>query len=474
MPPPKKNGTGHSGRLTLNYDSVGHKLSTAVVRVGLARVHNRGIETMEYDFLIKTQTDKSIFENVAEALESAGLKYNLSARLVTHTTETYNPDSGQRNAQLDEVLQANSELVTSFTVTFEESMQFTIQRNRNERTTACKFRPTVEQRQMDAVWKSKNWMPLILDLRTRLVAVDSQAYSETILGKELADHYTRRDEELEKLRSMVEKATENLAKHQKEVSKTIAENEKRHREQQAKRDAEKDREVTALKDELEQSQEHFAYQKSLFDDRHNVHVRRELRGEWHKRIESRFTDFKLTADTQKMRKPVSNAVMWGLGLSSLLVIASIVSIGIGAYTDNPNWYYVSVIKGAVGGVAFFSLLSYYLHWQNSWLEKHAKAEFSHLQMALDIDRASWVVEMALEWNKEGNQPVPGDLLARLTRNMFAADGDGEPRQRKSDDFLLTLLGASSKCEVGVAGNKVTLDRRGCKEIAKEVGKADDV
>jgi hypothetical protein len=429
---------------------------------------------MEYNFYIAIQNDSSIFDTVCGALESLGLNFTVKLNLVTNVSEDFDPTSGITNENIETVLAAKSELVKVFTFSLRNQMTVSINRNHSDKDgnytgTLCALKHSGERQAAAIEFQSVEWLKLIQDLRTNLVAVDSRAYTDAILGPEISEHYKRRDEELEKLYSMVATATENLAKHQREVDKTIAANEKRYREEQAKRDGEKDNEVAALKAQLNDKQAALQERESQLDDRQNVHVRRELRGQWHERIEKRFTDFKLTADTQKMREPVTRAVFGGLVLSSFLVIASIASIGVGAYTQNTNWFYLSLVKGAIGGVAFFSLLSYYLHWQNGWLEKHAKAEFNHLQMALDIDRASWVVEMALEWNKEGNQPVPEDLLARLTRNMFATDGDGDPKQRKSDDFLLTLLGASSKFEVDVAGNKVTLNRRGCKEIVKEVG-----
>jgi hypothetical protein len=54
---------------------------------------------------------------------------------------------------------------------------------------------------------------------------------------------------------------------------------------------------------------------------------------------------------------------------------------------------------------------------------HASAEFLLKQFELDIDRASWVVETAMEWHRDQQAEIPAPLLEGITRNLFSDRGD---------------------------------------------------
>ena len=61
-------------------------------------------------------------------------------------------------------------------------------------------------------------------------------------------------------------------------------------------------------------------------------------------------------------------------------------------------------------------------------------------MELDIDRASWFVEMAFEWKDEKDEAIPDALIERLTQGLFAEPG-GEPPVEPSESLIHALLGA---------------------------------
>jgi hypothetical protein len=48
----------------------------------------------------------------------------------------------------------------------------------------------------------------------------------------------------------------------------------------------------------------------------------------------------------------------------------------------------------------------------------ADEEFRLKRISLDVDRAIWVVETALEW-QEQKQTIPPQLLEQLSRDLFA-------------------------------------------------------
>jgi hypothetical protein len=61
-------------------------------------------------------------------------------------------------------------------------------------------------------------------------------------------------------------------------------------------------------------------------------------------------------------------------------------------------------------------------------------------MELDIERASWLVELALEWNNETKNPIPTELLEKLSSSLFTYE-DGQPSDMNPLESLRTgLLG----------------------------------
>ena len=125
----------------------------------------------------------------------------------------------------------------------------------------------------------------------------------------------------------------------------------------------------------------------------------------------------------------------------------------------------------MGAIALVALVIYYIRWNDLWFRQHADEEFRLKRLDLDIDRASWVVEMALEWSAEKNTGIPQELIDRLTRNLFEGGGLSGEAKHPSQDLASALLGASSGLCIRVPGlGEIQLDRRGIrrfKEAANE-------
>ena len=79
------------------------------------------------------------------------------------------------------------------------------------------------------------------------------------------------------------------------------------------------------------------------------------------------------------------------------------------------------IRQVVLGLAFGSTSVFYIRWSNRWFERHAKEEFRLKRYEIDLDRASWLVEMALEWKAEKGTEIPDSLLDKLANNLYAED-----------------------------------------------------
>ena len=82
-------------------------------------------------------------------------------------------------------------------------------------------------------------------------------------------------------------------------------------------------------------------------------------------------------------------------------------------------------------------------WNDQWFRQHANQEFRFQQLALDVDRAGYAVEMLMEWQEEKGSEMPAVLVDRLTTGLFT-DQTTEARVRHpTEDVTSALLKASS-------------------------------
>ena len=129
---------------------------------------------------------------------------------------------------------------------------------------------------------------------------------------------------------------------------------------------------------------------------------------------------------------------------------------------------VVAIKGLTLTALAGGIFVWYLRWLNHWSSRHADGEFQLRQTELDIDRASWVVETALEWKNSQQSAIPDSLLSSISRNLFQKPGEFDERDGPSaaDQLASALLGEASKVKLNIGGNEVELTRQGIKRASK--------
>jgi hypothetical protein len=88
--------------------------------------------------------------------------------------------------------------------------------------------------------------------------------------------------------------------------------------------------------------------------------------------------------------------------------------------------------------------------------------------SLTINRASWVVEVALEWREQKESELPQELLAQLSNNLFA-DSRTMNESHNGENLLATILGAGSQLKATASGGaELQTGRRGLRTISKKV------
>lgn len=247
-----------------------------------------------------------------------------------------------------------------------------------------------------------------------------------------------------------------------DARKRSLDEEVRSRQEELEQRAESER------DRLDERQAELDAFKRDLDDRSNTFARRDLHKSLKARIADRAKKFEITPETKSSRTPIHIGVIGGITL--LVVLIFYYSGGIpAAVATNNIWAIVAAsIKPALLTVALLGLLTWYLRWMNRWFERYADAEFSLKQFELDIDRASWVVETALEWKQFQDVPMPQHLLENISRNLFSRSDKDESADMHPADFLASaILGRASGVNLKVPGAELTFTGKDIKKLQND-------
>ncbi len=220
-----------------------------------------------------------------------------------------------------------------------------------------------------------------------------------------------------------------------------------------------------LREELAVKETALSDRQKELDDRDNMHARRGLRSDLKRRLQEHATRFQLTGETRRLRLPVHAAVLLAL---LLFVIAIGYSWALLAKTPGDIGL---MVKSGVLTVAALGVLAWYLRWMNRWFEQHADAEFNLKQFELDIDRASWVVETAMEWRASQHGVIPTSLLESISRNLFFRQDRIRDEEMHPADYLASaLLGNASKARIKLGDAELDYNRGALKKAASTVEK----
>ena len=265
--------------------------------------------------------------------------------------------------------------------------------------------------------------------------------SRTIQGlsKEQSQLQALHESMLERLETTATTLVENLAEYGQQLQTRFQENEASRIEEFQRHKENLNEEYEAKDNALKERERELNARTEEIDNRDNTHVRRELRRALLAEIQKRSDEFKLTKGTNKLRWPVHFACIIGLAAVSFGAIfyADQLTDFIGASEFQMIPFVVMAIKQVVLTLGAIGLGFFYIRWLNRWFHQHAKAEFELKQFQLDIDRASWLVETALEWNTSEGDAIPDTLLTSLTRNLFSGENQEQSEQLKHPADILT-------------------------------------
>jgi hypothetical protein len=243
-------------------------------------------------------------------------------------------------------------------------------------------------------------------------------------NEEINKYYEARDATLTRLETINRELLFGIHERQKQLDAQFDEKvEKLRTEVKGEREALKV-EFDGKAAELEGKSEALKKREAEFDTRESKYLRRELRKDMLTRLATLSEKFELTQGTRKLRLPITAFTLVFMAFFATMTVLSFVQTTdiikvAGQDLTKLNWWQLGflVLKQLGFAAAFLGGAWFYIKWNDRWFRQHADAEFMFKQLELDINRASWVVEMALEWKDEKGRELPPELLDRLTRNF---------------------------------------------------------
>ena len=105
---------------------------------------------------------------------------------------------------------------------------------------------------------------------------------------------------------------------------------------------------------------------------------------------------------------------------------------------------------------------------NDWAEKSAKEELKLRQMEIDIDRASWLVELLFEFKTNKGEELPKELMQQLSKNLFGVDEDLQHGTNAAQTLATALLSSASGLKFNLPGGlgELSFDGKSLKRLEK--------
>lgn len=213
-----------------------------------------------------------------------------------------------------------------------------------------------------------------------------------------------------------------------------------------------------------------AKQKEL-DDRNHMHVRRALREQITSDIQTRVSGALLS----------SRSRLLGRGVFGLSLVCAIVS-GIFSYwsyeafaqviaqpsaaLSGREWALLVLgIRTTVAVIATVGFLVYALAWLRRTYDEDVKINNDLQRYALDLNRASWIIETVMEMSAKEGQTPPPKWVDGVTHGMFQSPSQSDEGVTPLE-ALGTLLNVTARAEVGPSGTKLEFDGKNLRKIAK--------
>ena len=296
-------------------------------------------------------------------------------------------------------------------------------------------------------------------------------------SEEVTKYYEAREATLSRLEQMNQQLLYGIHERQQQLDKQF---QKKSEDFEAQLGAQRDSQQKLFEEQMatvREREEALKTREAEFETRESKYLRRQHHKDMLKQLTSLSEKFQLTQGTRRLRWPIIIFLALFLVFCGTMTVLNFLQTSklldaAGNDLSKISWEHFTLLGlkqlGFAAGFLFGAW--YFIKWNDRWLRQHADAEFMFKQMELDVNRASWVVEMASEWAEEKKADLPSHLVDSLTRNLFVYAQRRHDEAETPTDIPSLLLGASSTLKFKApTGVELEMDRKGLKKIAEADG-----
>ncbi|MEO1496200.1 MAG: hypothetical protein AAFV43_03525 [Planctomycetota bacterium] len=290
----------------------------------------------------------------------------------------------------------------------------------------------------------------------------------SLIGTHAKEHFAAREAALNRLETLVVKQNDHL-NEQRELldaqhASRLAELENQFAAKQVEYETERERRDAELADREDALEK----RKKEVDDRASTHARRDDRKQL------------LEAITQSDRLKVSPQTTWRRGavvVSYIALLVFFVGVVVALFRadagagQTATFIIASRIGATLGAIV---TAGFFIRWLNDFASRSATEDFKLKQLQLDVERASWLVELYFESLEAGDKSeFPAELLDRLSKNLFNSEEPSPGAVTATDALASALLASAANLQLDLPGAKIGLNKKGLRKMSKTEVSTDD-
>ncbi len=401
-------------------------------------------------FAIPRYSDKEIVEKLKALVQEGG--YKLEKTSFSFTFADQQAEFGDLNdAKLQELL--GIETISTRQITFQLNgwLQIAVERGWEHQQRklvgnqdALAVSPVGQQNTNQT---AINFAKAVALARKHFGAVDTKPYMD-FLDEGTKQLYQSREQDLQRLERMQEGFFKGMADFTLEQQKKQQDFTRELEAQFVARQKTLEEQHQQRLKQFEEKEAELKKIRAEIDERENRQARRDIYKELKKKLDERNKTFELTEGTKNRRRIIFGftLVLLALFLAGFLYCfyKNVVNGG-----SEINWVAVgSQIGFAVALIAF---ATFFIRWNQSWFQKHADEEFKLKRLDLDIDRANWLVELAMEWKNITKSEISADLIDKLARSLFVTEESKDIDIHPAETLLTALFGKAGSINVEFPG-----------------------
>lgn len=411
-------------------------------------------------FRIRKLTDRQLIDALRTVASRCGFeKVNVSIPIVRYHANDVMDAKWFENPTIQKALEMDATLIHGANLWVGRGVHVSVNRDPKDPLTDPAALNVPDNNQADAEFV----FTVMKAVRDVFGEATVPAWNLDALGADVKAHYEAREQYLARQEREVSGFFTKMA----DFSRGFTEDHRRKMDQlesdfaerQRKMDEQHQQRMTALNERDAE----FEKKKAEFDLQEARGMRRKLRSDQKDELKKLIEKFNLTPETEAKRKPI-----WFAAVGTIAVLAGVtlyLMFGQPVFDPQGNLNYLLLFRQVAFSLGTVGFVWFFIHWSNRWFQRHADEELRLKRLSLDLDRASWVFEMILDWQKETKQEFPADLLRQLAKNLYTADGVGGDDMTQAD-LLASLFGAAASLKLKAGGAEVEFDRKSLKTIEK--------